>query len=90
MELEWDERKRLLNIEKHRLDFEDADQIFGGRFLKLPGRQVGDEVRHRAVGRIGENVVTAIYTERGDAIRIISIRKAREDERRRLHQAIHD
>jgi len=90
MELEWVERKRLLDIEKHKLDFEDADQIFGGRFLQLPARQVGDEVRHRAVGMIGPNVVTAIYTERGESVRIISIRKARNDERRRLHQAIHD
>lgn len=89
MFLEWDDRKRLSNLEKHRLDFEDAYQIFGAEFLKLPARPSGDELRFRAVGHVRENLVTVIYTERGDAIRIISMRKARTDERR-LHQALFD
>jgi uncharacterized DUF497 family protein len=89
MFLEWDDRKRLSNLEKHRLDFDDAYQIFGTEFLKLPARPSGDELRFRAIGHVRENLVTVIYTERGDAIRIISMRKARTDERR-LHQALFD
>jgi uncharacterized DUF497 family protein len=89
MFLEWDDRKRLSNLEKHRLDFEDAALIFGADFLKLPARPSGDETRFRAIGYVRGNPVAVIYTERGDAIRIISMRKARTDERR-LHQALFD
>jgi uncharacterized DUF497 family protein len=50
-------------------------------------RPVCDEVRRKAVGRIGPDYVALIYTERGDAIRAISLWRARDGERRR-HQAV--
>ena len=87
-EYEWDERKRLANIAKHRLDFQDVDLVFGDTHLALPARVVGEELRHLAIGRVGETAVAVIYTIRGRALRIISMRKAREDERRLLHQAL--
>jgi len=31
MEFEWDEAKRLSNLEKHRIDFADVEAIFDGR-----------------------------------------------------------
>jgi uncharacterized DUF497 family protein len=33
--------------------------------------------------------VAVIYTMRGDTVRIISMRKARDNERRRLHQEVY-
>lgn len=86
---EWDEVKRRANLAKHRLDFRDADLVFSEPYLKLPARPAGDEVRHRAIGHVGESLVAVIYTERGEALRIISMRKARNDERRLFHQALH-
>ncbi|MCZ8148449.1 MAG: BrnT family toxin [Roseomonas sp.] len=89
MEIEWDERKRLANIAKHGLDFEDADLVFEQPHLVGEARAVGDETRHCAIGYVGEGLVAVIYTMRGEAIRIISMRKARDNERRRFHQEVH-
>jgi uncharacterized protein len=82
LNIEWDERKRCANIRKHKLDFHDAILVLGDDHLLLDGRSVGDEIRFRAIGFVRENLVAVIYTERGDAIRVISMRKARDDERR--------
>jgi uncharacterized protein len=37
MDFEWDEEKRLTNIEKHGIDFIDADILFGNPHLVAPG-----------------------------------------------------
>ena len=90
MLFEWDERKRLANIVKHRLDFADAVFILDSeKVLRLPARPAGDEVRHRAIGLVRGIPVAVIYTERGDAIRVISMRRARDDERQLLDQTLH-
>lgn len=86
---EWDEVKRRANLDKHGLDFTDAVAVFDSNFLKLPALSIGSETRHRAVGYVGDVHVTVVYTERHRAIRIISMRKARDDERREHYQALH-
>ena len=45
----------------------------------LPSR-FSDEPCFLAVGRICERFFTAIFTERDDKIRLISVRRAREEE----------
>ena len=86
MEFEFDDTKRLATIEKHGLDFLDADILFGNPHLVGPARTVAGEERWLAVGMIADVYVTAIFTWRGDTIRLISMRKARDNERQR-HQA---
>jgi uncharacterized DUF497 family protein len=87
MDFEWDEEKRLANIEKHSLDFLDADLVFGNAHLVGLPRIVGGEQRWLAIGTIENVFVTTIFTRRGDIIRIISMRSARHGERKR-HQAV--
>ena len=41
------------------------------------------EPRDLVIGRIGEKVWTAVVTKRGAAIRIISVRRSRDEEVRR-------
>lgn len=84
---EWDERKRGLNLHKHGLDFADADLVLEGDHLVLPTHPGTDGARFLAIGRIGPDYVTLVYTERDDAIRVISLRRARHGERRQ-HQAL--
>lgn len=36
MDFEWDEAKRLSNLEDHKVDFRDAVQIFERELLSLP------------------------------------------------------
>jgi len=87
MEFEWDEEKRLTNIEKHSLDFLDADIVFGNSHLVGLARVADGEQRWLAIGTIEDVFVTTIFTRRGDIIRIISMRSARHGERKR-HQEI--
>jgi uncharacterized protein len=87
MEFEFDEAKRLATIEKHCFDFLDADILFSNPHLVSSGRTVAGEQRWIAVGMIADVYVTAIFTWRGAVIRLISMRKARDNERRQ-HQAL--
>ena len=87
LDFEWDEAKRLANIAKHGLDFADADLLFGNPYLEAPARTVPREKRWLAVGTIDDVYVTTIFTRRGDTIRIISMRRARDGERRQ-HQEV--
>lgn len=87
MEFEWDEAKRLVNIEKHGIDFLDADLVLTGPHLVGLARTVADEARWLAVGMLDDVYVTIIFTRRGGAIRLISMRSARNGERQR-HQEV--
>ncbi len=82
MEFEFDEDKRLKNIEKHGIDFIDADILFDNPYLKAPAKTVDGEQRWLVVGMIDDDFVTAVFTWRGPVIRIISMRRARNDERK--------
>jgi uncharacterized DUF497 family protein len=84
MQFEWDEAKRLRNIEKHQsLDFLDVDLIFGGDYLEAEAKFVHGEPRWMAIGMIEHVVVTLVFTRRADIIRPISLRKASRGERAR-------
>jgi hypothetical protein len=79
---EWNDEKRLINLEKHGIDFVDAKEIWQRPVMELPSPQVGhDEDRIIAIGQIeGRAIVVVIYTWRGDNRRLISARKARKNE----------
>lgn len=89
MEFEWDEEKRRRNILKHRIDFADTCEIFGQRFLEfLDHRRDYGEDRWKAVGLMKGRLVTVVYTERGDVIRIISARRASSHEKAQYHRQV--
>jgi uncharacterized protein len=88
VEFEWDEAKRASNIEKHGLDFLRGVRVFDGATLIEPAITVGGETRFAATGMVDGRLVTVIFTERGTARRIISVRRARHGEGRR-YQALH-
>lgn len=77
---EWDEEKRRFALQKHGLDFLEAVEIFETDHLCLPGRS-DIEIREIAVGYVNENYLAVVFTMRGEATRIITVRKARRDER---------
>ena len=80
MKFEWDSDKSELNREKHGIDFETAKDLW------LDENRVGIHAPHpvedRAIliAQYLDRVWTAIYTMRGDTIRIISVRRARKRE----------
>lgn len=81
MTFEWDPEKRLRNIEKHGIDFADAQALFEGSHVVERSERAGEK-RFKATGRAVDRLMTVIYTERGGNVRIISARKARSNERR--------
>lgn len=82
MEFEWNEEKRMANIEKHSLDFVSAVHLFSGNYTRTRTYDgPGGEVRWIAVGIIKGIYAAAVYTMRGETIRMISLRRARHEER---------
>ena len=89
MEFEWDESKRRANYRKHGLDFRDAEKVFQGMTIAAEDkRQDYREKRFISLGRLGDVVVVIVHTERGDRIRIISMRRANQKERRAYEEKV--
>jgi uncharacterized DUF497 family protein len=82
MLFEWDERKRQANVAKHGLDFVQAQFLFDGRSIVSYPSPRGDETRFVTIGLLNNVMVALIWTEREDAIRLISLRRARDGEKR--------
>ncbi len=80
MRYEWDERKRLANLKKHGLDFFDVYIVFGSSHVITPSLHESEE-RFLAIGTFEGRFVTVVYTMRAEAMRIISFRRARYEER---------
>lgn len=83
MIFEWDDDKNNLNIKKHGIDFNDAAMIFAdeNRIEFFDELHSDEEERWQVIGKV-KNILFVVYTERIDAIRIISARKATPRERR--------
>jgi uncharacterized protein len=90
MDFEFDEGKRLKNIERHGIDFRDVDLLFGNPYLENPAKTVDGEKRWLATGMIDDIHVTVVFTWRDSVIRIISMRRARNGERKRYQEVFHD
>ena len=77
MKFEWDENKNKSNINKHGISFQLAAKVFqDDHVIILPDEfHSGDEERNIAIGMV-EKVLYVVFTERTDAIRIISARRA--------------
>lgn len=89
LEFEWDEVKRLANVAKHGIDFYDVLEVFASPHLEIEARQTNGETRRLAVGLLADRLVTVVFTHRGEAIRIISARRARHGERRQYQALYH-
>lgn len=89
MDFDWDERKRVTNLSKHGIDFEDAIYIFEGVVLeKNDPRDHNGETRIIAYGEVDGRLLVVVYTWRDGARRIISARKANGREQRAYHATL--
>jgi uncharacterized protein len=87
----WDEAKRRTNLKEHGIDFRDAEKIFRGFTLTAEDtREAYGERRFLTLGLLQDQVVSVTHTERGEDIRIISIRKAMKHEARYYFSQIFD
>jgi len=80
MVFEYDPDKSAENRRKHGIDFEDARRLWADAGLvEIPARTT-DELRWLLIGKIDERHWSAIITKRGDNIRLISVRRSRDEE----------
>ena len=82
MRFEWDSAKAAQNLQTHGIAFEDAAHIFDGPVVEAADmRETYGEDRYVAVGVVQGVELAVVYTERKDAIRLISARRATTHER---------
>lgn len=80
MDFEWDKRKRLRILEECALDFASADLFFDGRPVIHQPTPRGAEERWKTTAMIEGAYFTLVWTWRGETIRVISMRRAHEQE----------
>ena len=87
-EFEWDDAKAAINRRDHKITFEQAREVFTDPFIIewIDEAQDENEPRYSALGMVDNRLLFVAYTMRGQAIRIISARRAEPFERRRYHE----
>jgi len=82
MKIVWDEHKRISNLDKHGLDFEDVGGVDCGTAIIEP--TYGN--RFKAIAQLQDGTTVIIYASLGsEAISIISFRYASLRERKLYH-----
>ena len=81
MDFEFDGRKSQSNKAKHGIDFIEAQALWDDPVLLEIPLELEDEPRTLVLGRIGEDHWSAIITHRQARIRIISVRRSRDQEK---------
>ena len=87
-EIEFDPEKAILNLQEHKVSFEDAALVFVDP-MRVERRDDSEgntsrEERWQILGKV-DKVLFVVYTERGDKTRLISARAANKAEKRSYH-----
>jgi hypothetical protein len=85
VQFEWDSNKASINQEKHRVSFEEAATVFSDPLAVIFDDEFHstEEIREIIIGHSTNNRLLLVYfTERDEAIRIISARQATRTERK--------
>lgn len=82
MEFEWDENKRQVNLQKHGLDLIDGRALFDDRPVYRYVSPRWGEQRSVTIGLLRDQFVALVWTERAASTRLISLRRARDGEKR--------
>ncbi|HYF02348.1 MAG TPA: BrnT family toxin [Patescibacteria group bacterium] len=91
MDFEWDENKALLNEKAHNITFEEALTVFydSNSVIADDIEHSNFEVREIIIG-LSESgrLLTVIFTERSENIRLISARKSTKTEAKKYEKRI--
>lgn len=80
MGFEFDPDKSIANKEKHGIDFVEAQELWRDPDqVEVPAR-TEDEPRFLVVGKIEGGHWSGVITYRSDRVRIISVRRSRQEE----------
>ena len=86
MEFEWSEEKGLKVLSDRHLDLVDAKDIFDGRPAISMSSDRNDEERWLNIAQLNGRMIAVVWCRRGDNIRIITMRRARDAEARRYRE----
>lgn len=82
MELEFDKEKSKSNQLKHGIDFVEAQALWQDKNRVVLNAKTTDELRYLLIAEHNRKLWTAVFTTRRERIRIISIRRSRDEEQR--------
>ncbi len=89
MKITCDPAKRAETMKARGLDFLDAQIVFAGRELTAEDvRRDYGERRFQTVGHIAGRMVMVVWTPRGDARHVISMRKCNDKEQSRYQKRL--
>ncbi|MGD0521923.1 MAG: BrnT family toxin [Terracidiphilus sp.] len=82
MQYEWDPAKAQANLRKHKVPFLMACEVFkdSSRLERLDVSSDYDEERWIVLGRVEQTILSVVFTQRGQRIRLISARRANRNE----------
>jgi uncharacterized DUF497 family protein len=80
MEFEFDDSKSHSNKTKHGIDFREAQALWDDPDLVEIPAKTGDEPRFMVIARISARHWSCVITYRDEKVRIISARRARQEE----------
>jgi uncharacterized DUF497 family protein len=83
MKIEYQQAKRDATLEERGVDMARAGEVFDGDTLTVEDdRQDYGEIRQITIGFLDGRMMVMVWTQRGNARRIISLRKANEREQK--------
>ena len=84
MKITFDAAKRDVVLRERGIDFASAAEVFAARHVTAPDdRRDYGEARFITVGALADRVVAIVWTPRGDARRVISMRYVHAKEAKR-------
>lgn len=87
MDFEFDPAKSKSNHEKHGIDFVETQQLWEDEDrLEIPAR-TEDEPRYVLIAALDQKLWSAFFTYRKGRIRLISVRRARKEERELYYES---
>jgi uncharacterized protein len=89
LRITFDPAKRMATLVERGLDFTDSALVFEGVTLDAEDRRANyGETRIITAGRLRGRMVIIVWTPRGGARHVISMRKANDREQRRYRQRL--
>lgn len=90
LSFEWDDEKYEINVEKHGIRFEEASTVFDDENMlyEIDIDHSGNEERFRAIGNSNYSRLLLVChcVRNGNAVRIISARRASKSEQLRYER----
>jgi uncharacterized DUF497 family protein len=81
MEITFDPLKDIINVQKHGVSLDKARELDWSEVMAMPdARKDYGELREIGYAPIGDRLFCVVFTQRGDTMHVISLRKANHRE----------